>query len=203
VAHCARLVELQQSGARLNGNASTVTTVMDAMRSAIDESAGAASTAQDANSQSRASAANIERLTATMTRIDQIATSISAIADQTNLLALDATIESARAGEAGKGFAVVANEVKELAQETARATDRIRPVVDATETGATISRIQEVMQDVQSTPREAEQMAATCRPWPRKPDLRRQGVTSGARALATAVTVTSRMPNHAANGTAT
>jgi hypothetical protein len=153
----ARLVELQQSGARLNGNVSTVTTVMDAMRSAIDEIAGAASlaasTAQDANSQSRASAANIERLTATMAQIDQIATSISAIADQTNLLALNATIESARAGEAGKGFAVVANEVKELAQETARATDRIRQVVDTvridvTEAGATISRIQEVMQDV-------------------------------------------------------
>ena len=59
-------------------------------------------------------------------RIGEVVSLITAIAEQTNLLALNATIEAARAGNAGKGFAVVASEVKNLATQTARATEDIR-----------------------------------------------------------------------------
>ena len=71
---------------------------------------------------------------------------INDIADQTNLLALNATIEAARAGEAGKGFAVVASEVKNLAGQTARATNEISEQIDAiqSETRNAVARIKEI-----------------------------------------------------------
>ncbi len=67
----------------------------------------------------------IQALGESSTEIGDVVKVITSIAEQTNLLALNATIEAARAGEAGKGFAVVANEVKELANQTAEATENI------------------------------------------------------------------------------
>jgi methyl-accepting chemotaxis protein len=76
------------------------------------------------------------RLTEDIDRIGEVVKLISDIASQTNLLALNATIEAARAGDAGKGFAVVANEVKHLANQTAKATDEIASQVSSVQ-GAT------------------------------------------------------------------
>ena len=75
--------------------------------------------------------ATVAKLGESIGEIGNVIKVITSIAQQTNLLALNATIEAARAGEAGKGFAVVANEVKELAKQTAKATEDISRKIEA------------------------------------------------------------------------
>ncbi len=81
-------------------------------------------------------------------QIGKVTETITEISEQTNLLALNATIEAARAGEAGKGFAVVANEIKDLAKQTATATQEIKSRIEGiqTSTRGTVSEIAEISQ---------------------------------------------------------
>lgn len=86
--------------------------------------------ALNANDRAKSTNKVIEKLNNAAIEISKVVAIINDIADKTNLLALNATIEAARAGSAGKGFAVVANEVKELANQTSKATKEIRKQVD-------------------------------------------------------------------------
>ncbi|MCB9914943.1 MAG: methyl-accepting chemotaxis protein [Planctomycetes bacterium] len=90
----------------------------------------------------------ITKLGDSSAEVGQVIKVITSIAQQTNLLALNATIEAARAGEAGKGFAVVANEVKELAKETAKATEDISRKIEAiqNDTNGAVQAIGEISQ---------------------------------------------------------
>ncbi|BAL88963.1 putative methyl-accepting chemotaxis protein [Actinoplanes missouriensis 431] len=160
--------------AGVSGNVNTVAAGSTEMGAAISEisrnAADAARVASEAVGAASATSSTINRLGESSAQIGDVIKTITAIAEQTNLLALNATIEAARAGEMGKGFAVVASEVKDLAQETARATEDISRRVEAiqhdTDQAVTaideISRIIEQISEFQTTIASAvEEQSAT------------------------------------------
>ena len=163
------------AGEQVSHNVSTVATAVEEMSASVREiaqSSGEASkVAAEAVATAQAANDNVAKLGESSVEIGRVIEVITSIAEQTNLLALNATIEAARAGEAGKGFAVVANEVKELANQTASATEEISTRISAiqSDTGDAVDAIEQIGQviarisDMQNTIASAveEQTATT------------------------------------------
>ncbi len=162
------------ASAEVSDNVASVAGATEEMGASITEIARTAATgaavAARAVSVAETAGTTIKNLGDSSTQIEKILDVITSIAQQTNLLALNATIEAARAGEAGRGFAVVANEVKDLAKETAKATEDIAGRIatiqnDATSAISTITDISTIIDeinDVQNTIATAvEEQAAT------------------------------------------
>jgi methyl-accepting chemotaxis protein len=141
---------VSEGSEQVSRNIQTVATAADEMGASIKEIArNTAEASQVANSAVRSAEATnltITKLGQSSAEIGQVIKVITSIAQQTNLLALNATIEAVRAGEAGKGFAVVASEVKELARETARATEDISSKIESiqADTSGAVAAIGEI-----------------------------------------------------------
>ncbi|MGY5882231.1 Cache 3/Cache 2 fusion domain-containing protein [Modestobacter lacusdianchii] len=140
-----------QAASDISSGVSSAAAGAEQMGSAIREIARSASDASHVGQGAVELAGNTETAIAALgtssREISEVVKVISAVAEQTNLLALNATIEAARAGEAGKGFAVVATEVKELAQESSRASEEIHQRVQSiqADTSAAVTSISQIV----------------------------------------------------------
>jgi methyl-accepting chemotaxis protein len=146
----------EQAAANLNLVAAAAEEMTASVAEIASNSEKAHSTTDTAVSRAQSTTARVNELGSAAGAIGKVTEVISEISEQTNLLALNATIEAARAGEAGKGFAVVANEIKELASQTAKATQDIKAKIDdiqqsTTATVAEIGEITEVIGNVNDT----------------------------------------------------
>ena len=193
---------------QVSQNLQTVASGAEEMGASIREIAKnateAARVATSAVKVAETTTATVSKLGESSTEIGQVIKVITSIAQQTNLLALNATIEAARAGDAGKGFAVVANEVKELAKETAKATEDISRKIVAIQTDtnaavkaiASISGVINQINDISSTIATAvEQQNATTNEMSRNVSEAAQGsaeITSNIAGVAQAAESTSR-----------
>ena len=136
----ARAGAVSAAAEQVSGSVQSVAGASEEMTATIGDiaanSASAARVAAEASELAAGTTAAVGALGAASIEVGDVIQLIRSIADQTNLLALNATIEAARAGELGKGFAVVADEVKQLAQQTARATEEVANKINGIQSGA-------------------------------------------------------------------
>lgn len=146
----ARISDATVTSVQVSASVETVASATQQMSASIKQIAvnasDATSVANRAVELAESTDVSIRQLAESSRSIGNVIKVINSIAEQTNLLALNATIEAARAGDAGKGFAVVANEVKELAKETATATEEIENRIASiqTDTGAAVQAIEDI-----------------------------------------------------------